>query len=626
MALIPGNLLDEESQSFKNSVGDWESVSGGTLTHDPGNLGIGWLEPETGIGRIEAAGTSDVVIGTATGVPVDTGAEYVAYIWLAALEQFTATVSVEWFDDTDTSIGVTSSPEFSGNPANGDSTLHITRASVAGTAPVGAATARLRVSVSSTETGALRYADHAYFGTEANPIGNLLTFDEYSVESSADGWEVVGAERSHEPLITNGNEGVFALGMAPVEEGVIEARTTRLIPVTGGTTYRVSALMASRTSDDPNATLSCRTIIRWYDADGELIGSGPDEPFFEPTPASQFAAAIVGRTDTAPEDAAYARPVVQILHTPNTTASIYYADMMVLAAAQAAYEIRVNQQNGYIRLEVREVPPGVKPPVPDDPETPEDETDPGTLVSVWRYDESGKRYPVRGYGGDWIDVPFSGSGTIVVEDYEAPIGSRVYYRVVWSNLDTSTGVNEASIDTRTVTAPSISDPSMVWLKSPGQPGLNRQVMMAENLSWERAARSAVYPVVGRSSPVVISEVRSSKAGQIKIRVGRLDEHSALEALLSSGLPILLQVTPGYAGITGNLYLAVGDVQWEPESWSAAVPGWLWTLNVTEIDRPAGGIEGSADRTWQDVLGSHQTWREIEERYGSWTDVLAGKEG
>ena len=132
----------------------------------------------------------------------------------------------------------------------------------------------------------------------------------------------------------------------------------------------------------------------------------------------------------------------------------------------------------------------------------------------------------------------------------------------------------------------------------------------------------MYQIVGRSRPVVVSEVRASRTGVLQIHIWRADDHEAFNALMDSGQTILFQAAPGH-GLDGNLYLSIDDVAWEPESWDATVPEYLWSLGVTEVDRPAGGIQGSAGRTWQDVLDNYQTWHEVLDAYGSWADVLTG---
>jgi hypothetical protein len=55
--------------------------------------------------------------------------------------------------------------------------------------------------------------------------------------------------------------------------------------------------------------------------------------------------------------------------------------------------------------------------------------------------------------------------------------------------------------------------------------------------------------------------------------------------------------------------------------AANEPGWRWTLNVAKIDRPSGGIQGSAISTWQDILDGYDTWADVFDAFDTWADVL-----
>ncbi|KPC58684.1 hypothetical protein ADL35_49285, partial [Streptomyces sp. NRRL WC-3753] len=93
-----------------------------------------------------------------------------------------------------------------------------------------------------------------------------------------------------------------------------------------------------------------------------------------------------------------------------------------------------------------------------------------------------------------------------------------------------------------------------------------------------------------------------------------------DALLDTGLPALIQAMPGY-GIDGNLYLSIGQVEVESVTNAANIPGWRWTLSVTEIDRPEGGLQGSSAGTWQDVNDTFATWNDVLTDKDRWADVL-----
>jgi hypothetical protein len=75
-----------------------------------------------------------------------------------------------------------------------------------------------------------------------------------------------------------------------------------------------------------------------------------------------------------------------------------------------------------------------------------------------------------------------------------------------------------------------------------------------------------------------------------------------------------------------MYVSVGDVQAAPVVDYAEFHDRTWTLPLTEVDRPIGGVTGSADRTWQTVASSGSTWAEVLAGATSWLDVYTGANG
>jgi hypothetical protein len=131
---------------------------------------------------------------------------------------------------------------------------------------------------------------------------------------------------------------------------------------------------------------------------------------------------------------------------------------------------------------------------------------------------------------------------------------------------------------------------------------------------------AAYAIVGRRNPLHVTGTRSGRTSSLSILVWDEPSNDLFDSLLDSGLPVLIQATPGY-GIEGNLYLSVGDVECEPVATAANEPGWRWTLAVTEIDRPGGGIQGSALSTWQTIYDNYNEWGSAYDENASWSEVL-----
>jgi hypothetical protein len=160
----------------------------------------------------------------------------------------------------------------------------------------------------------------------------------------------------------------------------------------------------------------------------------------------------------------------------------------------------------------------------------------------------------------------------------------------------------------------------VWFKSPGVPALNTTVQMEAPLKWSRASRSSRYDIVGRRNPVHITGTRAGRTSSITVLIWDPEANELFDALLDAGGTALVQAMPGY-GIDGNLYVSIGDVDVEPLSPDAREDGWRWTLAITEVDRPDGGLQGSAGSTWQTISTGYPTWEDVFSGNDTWTTVL-----
>jgi hypothetical protein len=146
--------------------------------------------------------------------------------------------------------------------------------------------------------------------------------------------------------------------------------------------------------------------------------------------------------------------------------------------------------------------------------------------------------------------------------------------------------------------------------------------LEEALPVTRAARAAAYQIVDRTHPVMVSGVRAGKVRSIKLITDTPDQTAQLDALLGTGTPLLVQVMPGY-GITGNLYGTAGDLSCEPVGGAHVTEAWRTSWDLTETDRPAGGLQGSAARTWTTAGTGYGTWLDVLNAYPTWASVLTG---
>ncbi|NED36684.1 hypothetical protein [Streptomyces sp. SID8499] len=591
--LLAGNLLDYNTQSGEKDVSGWTATNatlfryGGYVVSGTGSYLPGATSSAAGL----------VTVNTASRVPVTAGTEYRLYLWLWHNVQGgrTPSVAIRWYDGSGALVGT----------ASRDVPLAYSTTTVTcsvGVAPAGAVTADVAFSWTAAASGELFYFDQAWLRVAPNADGNLLTYDEYSTESLLPSWTVQGPGTAlQRATLTSGiTDGYFALKTTPTDSGIIRCSLDRLVPVVPGTTYRVGAILWRYAADSSRIVTSAfRTLMDWYDADENIFQSDDPDQFYSADASGNWYAHSNTETRTAPEGAAYARVIFEINHSANGADS-YYVDNVTFSESTPEYTLAVDDERGCITYTINSVPPtGIE----------------GT-ISVYRVHQDGTMVPLRGYGVEYDRAPFT-SSPLVIEDYEAPLGQTVWYKTDWYHADGSRGQREY---TQTIRTPVLPDPDYVWFKSPGLPATNTKVMMEAPPKWQRSSRSTTYDVVGRKNPVHVTGKRAGRTAQITLLAWDEPSNELFNSLLDSGLPALIQAMPGY-GIDGNLYVSVGDSDVESITGAANEPGWRWTLPVTEIDRPSGGLQGSALLTWQSVTDAYETWEDLFDAHESWAEVL-----
>lgn len=588
-----GNAYGLNTSSIEQDTSGWKIDSGtldrsaATLFSGSGFYALNFTSP--------GAGTFD--IRTNSFIGVTPGNTYVAYA--AVLAPVVATTwlhEFRWYDGSSNEVGTREQRTYT-IAANS-----IVRISVVGTAPVGAVTAKQFIRPVATAAAQSFMVEDAYFGTAPNPAGNLLAYDEYSTESKLPSWTITGGVPSQYYIVSNLTDGFYALRVTPNAPGIIQAQLDRLVPVTPGTTYQVKATLFRHNADTAQViTSGVRMRVDWFDGAGNLVLADNPDQFYPVSQPDLWWAQINSETRTCPAGAAFARVGFE-LDSTSPLVDFWAIDNITFMVAAAEYTLATNNDTGCVTLTVGLV----QTPNPNN-----------AAITIKRMDEDGRASSLRGYGQsfDLAAYPYS---TMVIEDYEAPLGSRVWYSISWTTADgTSTS---SRMFTQLVSAPVLDDADYVWFKSPGLPALNTRVMMEAPPKWSRAARSARFDVVGRKNPIHQTGIRAGRTSSISVLVWDSAANELFDSLLDSGLPALIQAMPGY-GLDGNLYLSIGDVDVEPLDPDAREEGWRWTLSVTEVDRPGGGLQGSAGITWQTIFSNYSTWEDVFNSHATWADVL-----
>lgn len=577
-----GELLDYATASAESGAVGWAATNA-TLARWAGVLQAGAGYSVLGY-TSTAAGNMQV--RTSARYPVTAGNTYLLYAASMASASLPGSVGVEWFNSSGTSLGTdTETVQY---PTGATLFAH------SATAPAGAATVAVISTANASAAGQTVYLDAVSLAPPPVVPGNLLTYDEYSTEGSLPAWSASGVSIERSYFTSTITDGWYALKITPEAPGIVAATLDRLVPVTAGKTYKVGATVFRHNSDTAQpATAAARVLVDWYDSNGNLVQADSPDQFYPRDESAEWYAQIVTETRECPPTATRARIGFQ-LDSRSPLVDHWRADNILLAESEAEYELSTDNTRGSISLVVNSVPDGA------------------TAVTIMRVDEDGQKVPLRGYGVSYENAPYT-PGPILVEDYEVPLGTRVWYSVEWSG-------STFRLFTKSVNAPVLADGDYVWFKSPGIPALNTQVQMEAPLSWSREARSASYSIIGRKNAISRSDVRAGRTSSITVLIWDQASNALFDSLLDSGLVALIQAMPGY-GISGNLYVDIGGATCDPLSPDAREDGWRWTLEIAERDRPAGGLQGSAGKTWADIADGFTSWDELFTAYDTWTDVL-----
>jgi hypothetical protein len=201
----------------------------------------------------------------------------------------------------------------------------------------------------------------------------------------------------------------------------------------------------------------------------------------------------------------------------------------------------------------------------------------------------------------------------VVDDYEFPVGQLITYRV--------RSVTDDGTILTTSTCQIQVDLDDVWLKSIGRPFLNRILRCVGNPSpITRRARNGIFPIVGRSFPVAVTDVRGSRELPLRVVTQTTQERQDLDLVLASGDPVFLQVPAAHPLPT--MYAVIDDsVESRPVRNRDCDNDWrLWELPLIEVAAPGPDVVGSTS-TWQTVISTYATWADVLAAHDTWASVL-----
>jgi hypothetical protein len=413
--------------------------------------------------------------------------------------------------------------------------------------------------------------------------GNLLPYNAAEIEQDASGWTVTGGTKTQtaEQVFS----GSYSLKMIADGGDLMATLAVPLAGVQEGLGYQFAPLIYETVSR------LYQTRIEWLNAAGDAVRTRWQSW------AGQSGGWRVGTMgDLAPEGAVSVRLSLILPNAP--AGEVIYMDRVEWKLGGLTVKAEPAGGGG-ASITVRGLTTG----------------GPSYKWSLVRVSDRGSA-PVRGWAGDLLSQSVTGD-IAVAADYEAPLGVPVQWRAV---LQDASGVVRLTY---------LSDPvtldagiTEAWLKDPGLPQRSVKITVATPMpTWQRPARRGVNQIQGRKLPVVISDVRGGPTGDLTVVTETDADKLALDWVLDTGNVLLLQWPPGWG--EEDVYVSVGDISRAPVVDYAEFHDRTWVLPLTVVDRPIGGVTGSADRTWQTVADSGDTWSEALAGAESWLDVYTG---
>jgi hypothetical protein len=234
---------------------------------------------------------------------------------------------------------------------------------------------------------------------------------------------------------------------------------------------------------------------------------------------------------------------------------------------------------------------------------------PGTTAQVNRTDADGVIRPVR--GGD--PAPLTATQWIGF-DPEAPYNAQPVFTVVPSDGSPSVFV----------TAPPLATTQSRFVH-PGVPAMSMKINGTMRGDRDYPSGSAEHLVLGAKFPRIESDAaRKSGKYPLYLHTTTEAENTALAAILAGCVPLLLQLVQPFTGASVWQYVSVDGVHEADVTQVFGDPKRVWTLDVTVVDRPSGGI--AAQRTWADLLAESATWQDVMNKYVSWAGEITAVPG
>ena len=584
-----GNLLSFDAEQFEISGTSWAAESNCTLsrTAPPAPWNQAWY-----YGGGEELTLTVTAAGNASAAclerpAITPGVEYLGYAYInPPTSAASCWAELRFYDAS----GVQVSASRSTLAAPGTNWYRQIASAVA---PANAVSASLAVGITSGTAGQLVCVEGAVIKVRTStttgdiPNSNVVTHADSNFEQGVGAWTVSSGVATIARSTPWGAQAFVDSYSLTVTSSTASASAIRsgVYPVTGGVNWRTS-FAVKRVAGGWSTGVS----VRWFDAGGALISTSTTTSTTIPSDGKWW---TLTQDYTAPAGAATAQ--IELPVTASAASSTLQIDNVQLVQVLPQTSLTVDDATASTTLVIREI-------------------NTSRMMTVYRILADGSRSLVRGPSG-LLEMVTPTDTTFIVNDYEAPLGVPFSYRIEFYSA--TTGALQEFRVTETVTIDP-GDPNYAWLKDPLRPVLNRRVLVKTAPAWKAPIDQQVYRIRGRQNAVVLSGIRSGREGDLVVWTQSDDEREALRFLLATGNVLLWQSAPGMG--ESDVYVSVGEIQFPRIVDYAREPWREWTLPLTEVDRPTGGMAGSATWTVRDVSIENSSVLSLISRYATVLDL------
>lgn len=168
--------------------------------------------------------------------------------------------------------------------------------------------------------------------------------------------------------------------------------------------------------------------------------------------------------------------------------------------------------------------------------------------------------------------------------------------------------------------PTLPSPNLkpYWLMNPSRPGQNVRVEITNFSEFSQDGRTGVFNIVGRSYPVIVSDIMESNAFEFTIDAATKAEAKEIAGRIAIGDPMYLLVGDPNSDIDTFYFTALSMKR------ALDAPGGSWSITVQarEVAQPAPAVYGST-YIWQDVVNNYATWTAVlaDPQNTSWSNLV-----